>query len=327
MTAENTIRPRNKRTDTPSVMRFQKRDGEVLQAIYQYDGVLARRHLKEMFWPDKTGRAMEMRLSRLYHQAYLDWPSAEQRQTKPIPEPVCWLGWKGALWLAGERGTPVEQPKTINESQLRVLERRLREGEINWLREPRWSQLKHDLAIVDVRLAVEKAVKELPVLTLETWIPESVFHSQMDVVQFALQRPGGRVNMIQKGVRPDGYFEIVDQKRQQQSLPARARFLIEIDQATHDNPSFGREKVAPGLAYLRSQAYKVRFGDNAGRWLIITTGQTRLKNLITQTRQSVGPAANVFFFAVFDELDRANFLTSPIWWQAGKKEKVALLSK
>lgn len=307
-------------------MRFQKRDGEVLQAIYQYDGVLARRHLKEMFWPDKTWRAMEMRLSRLYHQGYLDCPNAVQQQTMPIPEPVCWLGWKGALWLAGERGTPVEQPKTINESQLRVLERRLREGDINWLREPRWSQLKHDLAIIDVRLAVEKAVKELPYLTLETWIPESVFHSQMDVVQYTLPGLDGRVRTIKKGVRPDGYFEIVDRKRQQQILPARARFLVEIDQATHDNPSFGREKVTPGLAYLRSQAYKVRFGDNAGRWLIITTGQTRLKNLITQTRQSVGLAANVFFFSVFDELDRGNVLTSPIWWQAGEKEKVPLLT-
>ena len=65
------------------------------QTIYANDGVLARRHLKALFWPEMTKQAMEQRLSTLYHNGYLNWPNLEQRRTKPIPEPVVWLGWRG----------------------------------------------------------------------------------------------------------------------------------------------------------------------------------------------------------------------------------------
>jgi hypothetical protein len=326
MTTDKTVRPRNSRVNYLSALRFQERDGAVLQAIYRYDGVLARRQLKEMFWPDKTWRAMEMRLSRLYQHSYLDWPNAKQRQTRPIPEPICWLGWEGVLWLAGEGGFQIEQPKSANETQLRLLERRLREVGIHWLREPRWSQLKHDLSIVDIRLAVEKAVRELPFLTLENWIPESVFHSHMDIVEYRMTGQDGHIRLIKKGVRPDGFFVIVDRRRLEQSLPARARFLLELDMATHDNPSFGREKVIPGLAYLKSAAYKARFGANAGRWLVVTTSQLRLKHLIKQTRVTGSKNTNVFLFSTFEKVASANTLLSPIWQQVGDKELISLVN-
>jgi len=54
-------------------MRFQDRDGAILQAIHENDGVLARRHLKALFWPKVTKQAMEQRLSLLYHNGYLNW--------------------------------------------------------------------------------------------------------------------------------------------------------------------------------------------------------------------------------------------------------------
>src|SRR5688572_479726 len=79
----------------PAAMRFQPRDGALLQALCSYDGVLARRHLKQLFWAQASVRAMEMRLSLLHRQGYVDWPSPEQRRLYAIPEPICWLGWKG----------------------------------------------------------------------------------------------------------------------------------------------------------------------------------------------------------------------------------------
>ena len=60
---------------------------------------------------------------------------------------------------------------------------------------------------------------------------------------------------------------------------------MEMDLATHDNPSFGIEKAAAGAAYIKSEKYKKRFGSNSGRWLVITTGVTRMKNLMNQTRE------------------------------------------
>ena len=165
-------------------MRFQVRDGNILLAIFYYDGVLAKRQIKSIFWPNKTSRAMEQRLTKLFRSGYIDWPSREQRKTKPIPEPICWLGWRGALNIAGEHGVKVKQPRSENENQLRIFQNRLRKHGIRWVREPRWSLLGHDVAVVDFRIMVEKAIMEIPYLTLETWIPESEFHSNTDVVSY-----------------------------------------------------------------------------------------------------------------------------------------------
>jgi hypothetical protein len=127
-----------------------------LQALHEHDGLLAKRHLKAMFWPEATWRAMEMRLSLLYHQGYLDWPTREQFRTKPIPEPICWLGWKGISWIAGGLAGDMVWNNPPGEAQLRKLAVRLRQYGIPWLREPRWSQLGHDLAVVDVWLTVKR---------------------------------------------------------------------------------------------------------------------------------------------------------------------------
>src|SRR5437868_295748 len=107
---------------TIPAMRLQPRDGALLQFIHAADGVVAKRQLKNEFWPAATTRAMEMRLSRLHCQEYIDWPTRAEWRTKPVPEPICWLGWKGALWVAGQRGLNVAGPTKPSETQLQRLE-------------------------------------------------------------------------------------------------------------------------------------------------------------------------------------------------------------
>jgi hypothetical protein len=63
-------------------------------------------------------------------------------------------------------------------------------------------------------------------------------------------------------VCPDAYFEIIDESRRMSGEPHIARFLLELDMSTHDNPSFGREKAAAGAAYIKSSKFRVRFGNN-----------------------------------------------------------------
>jgi len=315
--------PNHKQTPTTS-LRFQERDGEVLRAIYKYDGLLARRHIKSMFWPDASVRAMEMRLSALHHQSYLDWPTREQWRAKPIPEAVCWLGWKGVLWIADHQQLEVETPHPPNETQLRRLATRLREHGIRWLREPRWSQLAHDLAVVDFRLAVENAAGQTAFLILEEWIPEGTFHSQMDQVTYSVPDKQGNLHQEKRGVCPDGYFAIVDRRRQDQGLPARARLLLELDMATHDTGSFFQEKVVAGVAYMHSAAYEARFGHKSGRWLVITTGPLRMKHLMQQAQQVTGVNAQVFLFTTLELAKNVNVLTAPIWWQVGHEEPLPL---
>jgi len=308
-------------------MRYQERDAAILLAIYENDGILARRHLRALFWPQVSKQAMEGRLSTLYHNGYLNWPTLEQRRTKPIPEPVVWLGWRGALAVAGQLGVQVQPPKSDNENQLRSLEKNLRDQGVRWHREPRWIQLAHDLAVVDFKLALERSAHQQPEIKLDKWLPESVFRSNSDVVKFEIKGKDGKVRNAKKGVCPDAYFEIVDESRRARGEPHRARFLLELDRATHDNPSFGREKVLPGVAYIKSHAYKDRFGFNSGRWLIVTKGRRRVKNLMQQTKEKAGPSSAMFYFATLKKLTptSVNVLTTPIWQQPGIDKPIPLI--
>ena len=307
-------------------MRFQERDGAILWAIYEYDGVLARRHLKRMFWPDATLRALQKRLAKLVNNDYLARPTIHQRKTQPIPEPVYWLDWKGIIWVAGQNNVAVSPPANMGENQMRRLAKQLRDQGIRWVREPRWLQLAHDLAVVDFRLAVEKAVSELPTLSLEEWRHESEFRSVGETIEYKIRGEDGMVKQVKKRVYPDSYFVVVDKQRLAQGLLARARFLLELDNATHPNNRFGREKVAPGLAYIKSPEYKARFGDNSGRWLVVTTGRIRVRNLMRQTQQADRTGARIFLFTTFDQLKTGNILTEPVWWQVGREEPIPLLA-
>lgn len=306
-------------------MRFQQRDAEILQAIYTYDGVLARRHVKRIFWPQTSKQAMERRLSLLHKNGYLNLPNQEQRRIKPIPEPIVWLGWHGMVFLAGLYGEFIEPPANLGENQLRLLDRRLRSHGIRWQREPRWSQLAHDLAVIDIRLSIEEAIQKQPTLNLETWIPEGVFLSQMDVVTFSYKRKDGLVRKAKKGVRPDGYFAIIDSKRQAKGLPAKARFLLELDNSTHPHERFSRDKIAAGLAYIKSGAYKERFGYNSGTWLVVCKSLQRMTNLKRQAEKVVGSGEASICFTTIDLITSDSFLTAPIWHRCGDEFPKPLL--
>src|SRR5574341_213716 len=289
-------------------MRFQDRDGEILKAIYKYGGMLARRQLKAMFWLDTTMRAMNKRLTPLNRADYVCWPTDEQYRTKPIPEPVVWLGPKGILYVAGQEGNEIEEPANFGENQARQLEATLRNFGIRWLREPNWNQIPHDLKLVDLWLAVERATTDDTNFTLEYWIPEREFRSRPDKVQFTLKG-----KHLSRRIIPDGYFVIADEDRRARQETFRARFLLELDMATEDNPRFESEKIAAGAAYLQSTEYKERFGVTAGRWLIVTTGETRLRHLMERTAHSAGEAANLFFFTTLKQVLARDPLKSQIW--------------
>lgn len=321
------LKKNQKKKVDPVAMKFQQRDGVILQTIHEYDGVIARRHLRHIFWPGKSWRAMDYRLSKLFHNGYINRPSPTQRNLHPIPEPVVWLGWRGALFVAGSSGVVVHPPTGENENQIRSLQRRLRQEGFRWLREPRWSQLAHDLKVVDFRLVLLRSVEVIPQLTLGTWQNESYFRSNPDVITFQARGRDGSTRTRKKGVIPDGYFEIIDEKRRALGKVHKARFLLELDMATHDTPSFGVEKAVAGAAYIKSSLYKSRFGANAGRWLVVTTGEVRMKNLMKQTGERTGSDADLFFFTIYDELKNQNMLTEPLWWQVGGEVPLPLIKE
>lgn len=305
-------------------MRFQARDGAILSAIYHHDGILARRHLKARFWPNSTLRAVQKRLAKLVVNDFLARSTTAHRQLHPVPEPVYWLGWRGILWIAGQQNVTLKPLANAGENQLRKLAKDVRESGLHWLREPRWNQLAHDLAVIDFQLAVERDIEQLPQLGLETWQHEGIFRADGDVITYQFPDRTGQLRTLERRVYPDSYFAVVNHHRSTQGLLARARLLLELDNATHTNTRFGKEKVVPGLAYIRSTAYKARFGDNSGRWLVVTTGPTRMQHLMQQTQQVAGAGAGTFLFTTMTWLEDVNVLTDPVWHQVGKERPVAM---
>lgn len=306
-------------------LRFQTRDGQILQTIQVMGGEMAKRQLKALYWRTSSQRAMEKRLAKLKFYSYIDWPNLEQRRVNPNPEPVIWLDWRGVCYLASLAGIKVELPKKMNETGKRKLFKDLKDEGFTWLREPRWSQLYHDLTVIDIRLTFQHYCDQSDLILLEEWINENEFRSQMDVIEIRYTTRSGKTGFKKKGICPDGMMVIVDEKRHRLNQPFRARFLLEVDMATHANLNFGWEKSVAGSAYIKSEAYRERFGNNSGRWLVITTGETRLKNLMKQTRKMVEKDSDLFLFTTFQDFFSGNPLQEKIWNRCGLDTKVNLL--
>ncbi len=263
-------------------MRLTGRDSRILEAAHAFDGVLGDYQIRRLFFTGE--RQARGRLSLLFQHGYLSKPSRAQRAGLPCM--VYWLGKRGAAHVAGLHGQPRK--------------------EFRYRREPRWAQVTHDLAVNDFRLDVIEACEQSTDFSLEQWIPEGEFWAHPDRVEYR-QANGQKARRL---VRPDGYFVI----RQGNHT---SRLLLELDCATEDNPRFAREKVRPGVAYLRSDAYKQRFGFQSGRWLVVTTGERRLRNLKQQTELAAGKDAAVFWFTTASKVSAQSVLTAPIWQRGG----------
>ena len=114
-------------------------------------------------------------------------------------------------------------------------------------------------------------------------------------------------------MQPDGFFSLKTKKH-------RIRYLLEIDRSTEDNPRFLREKILPGLAYVKSRKYAERFGARSGRWLVVTTGKQRMENMLRQAR--IAKAEGLFYFTTYDQINPATLLSAPIWRRVDRKEKM-----
>lgn len=286
MAEENHRLPRYGRAQTPPPMRLMERDKRILEVIHAYDGLLSFSQIQRKFFTNKSQAELRMRL--LYQHRYVNRPTFEQRRR--VPEMIYWLDRNGAEVVASLNGTLLQ--------------------EFTWRKEPRWFQVEHDLAVNDFRLEIEAACRATPDVNLETWIPESEFWSHPDQITYNTSE-----NKMKRKIRPDGFFMLTTGEH-------RFRYLLEIDRSTEDNPRFLREKVLPGLAYLKSEAYADRFGHRSGRWLIVTTGERRLNNMLSQARR--GDTKGLFYFTTYDKLDGGPILSAPIWRRVDRPDLVPL---
>jgi hypothetical protein len=287
MTVSSERLPKYQRATNPPPMRLTPRDRHILEAIHAFDGMLGFSQIKRLFFTGKS--QTEERLKLLYQHSYLGRPDKDQRRR--LPEMIYWLDRRGAELVASLNGTTL--------------------GELGWRKEPRWFQVEHDLAVNDFRLDLMEGCKSNPDVSLESWIPESEFWAFPDTVTYSYSD-----HKMRRKIRPDGFFMLSTGKN-------RIRYLLEIDRSTEDYPRFLREKILPGLAYLNTQVYEDRFGHRSGRWLVVTTSEHRIANMLLQARRA--NTKGLFYFTTYDKVNPSTILLAPIWQRADRSDLVPLI--
>ncbi len=276
------IRPSN-----PQVIRLTERDERILETIHTFGGLMSLRQIDRLFFSGQGRSQSRTRLRMLFQNGYLNMPGPDHVHKIPQSETIYCLDTKGAEIVAGLQGEPFKTFK--------------------WRTKPRWSLISHDLKANDFRMMIMEACKFAPNLSLYRWIPESEFWAFSDTVTYQDRKGASRT----RKVRPDGFFTI---RRQAPHRPRKFEeftFLLEIDMSTEDNPRFAREKIRPGIAYLKSETYRERFGSRYGRWLVVTTGERRMTNMRSHAERA--GAAKFFYFTTFDKLTPQTILTEPVW--------------
>lgn len=270
-------------------VRLTDRDICIMETIHAFDGVLSQRQIDRLFFGGYGASTARHRLRLLCQHGYLKRPTSEQAHRVPRGETVYWLGRRGAQQVAGLVGEKLSTFK--------------------WCKQPRWSLIRHEVKAADVRIAILESCTANPRLTLTTWLPESSFRRDPDTIQYQ----SGRRWKCKRRIIPDGFFVINH----------TYAYLLEVDMGSEHHPRFGREKVLPGLAYLKSDAYRKRFGLRYGRWLVVTTGTSRMHTMRRQATRL--ESKKEFYFTTFDQLAAGHVFAAPIWWAAQSERPTALL--
>lgn len=282
---------------TVKSLRFQKRDGEILEAIYSYDGILADYQIKQLFFSPATMRAAQKRLEKLLDAGYIARPDRVHR-AQLEGYTVYWLAQAGVEYVASLLSVTV--------------------SELSWRRpQSRWSETKHDIAINDFRIAMTLACHNHPDLKLVEWIGSREFWADHDTITFSIRR-GTRVTKHERGIVPDGYF-VIKEPGQNPS-----RFLLEIDRGTHPHTRIIKAKLHAGLAYIASEAYRVRFDYNAGRWLMVVNSEERMRTMQDHARRELGDNAWAFYFTTQALALSHNPLTDAIWFKGAETAPTVL---
>jgi hypothetical protein len=285
-------------------MRLTERDRQVLETICAFDGMMSLKQIDRLFFSGQGRSQPRTRMRTLFANGYVQMPSPRTIHRVPLGETIYWLDQRGAEVVAARQGITL--------------------AELPWRRKPRWSWIEHDLAVNDFRLHIRQACHSATQLQLRPWVPETDFLANPDTVRFTDENKVSHTRQV----RPDGFF-LITHERADRPRPEGFAFLLEIDMATHSNPSFERNKVRAGLAYLASEAYERRFGLRYGRWLVVTTSEPRLEHLLGQTERAGGN--DLFYFSTYDKVAeaaarfRTGVLTDPVWLVAGSRTLTALI--
>lgn len=305
-------RPRFQRAKQPPAFRLTEDDINLIRQLGRH------RFLRSTHLAALAGRSLDRtndRLLRLFHAGYIDRPRAQldyypNRGSTPM---VYALGDKGAKLLSERDG--------------------LSFSNLEWSRKNREAGrpfIEHQLEIMDFYVGLQIAAAARDGVTiihpdeLVGTFPDQIFSSTNP---FALQtRVNHHGTMLNVGIVPDLVFGL--------RFPDNSRrcFMVEIDRGTMPitrsnlmQTSFDRKMRAYLSAYAARQ-HERHFGWKTFRVLTVTTDQNRIDSMreaLADLRVPHSPGANLFFFAIRDQLHHSDPLLHD--WKDGTGRNVSLI--
>ncbi len=286
--------PAHTRASHPPKMILTRRDVDILHAIHHYDGILSVDQIHRWFFGVK--RHAQQRISKLYHNRYLQKPSRQEQYR--VPEPVVRLDTRGAHQIAAHHDMAFK--------------------DFHWQNTFRWRRVAHDIGLNEFRHSLELAIQQQPVVGLDKTYGQNHLRQMLSSPVDFLDVQGQQQS---KHVWPDAYYALTI--RREAHAPT-SRLLVEYDNNTTDNTRFGRDKVSPGIHLILSALYRQQLGGNTGRFLVPTTvSDMRFENLRKSITQAGG--ARYFLLAKAHILTPANILTEAVWHLPHLDQPVSLL--
>ncbi|MGP8321432.1 MAG: replication-relaxation family protein [Methanosarcinaceae archaeon] len=278
---------RHKRSKTPSVLIIQKRDIEIIKAVFQYR-YLTRSQIQLLF-DMKSVTRVNIRLRKLYNNRFLD------RYYQPTL-----LGSSEAIYTIGSCGIQI-----VAESSGMALEELKRRRRIDKVAKNKF--INHNLAVNDFRINLMVDIKNHSGFNFIKWLD-----SRDCEFKFKYKQANKEVTT---SIKPDGYFEFIYQN-------CSYSFFVEIDLST-SNHSKLKSKFNNYLLFKNHNLFKQEFGKEIFYVLVITKNKSRTENLhriLNELR------TDMFWFSTVQNTPN-NILLGNIWKQSGRVESRAFFKQ
>lgn len=95
----------------PPAIRMTRRDRQILETIFAFDGMMSLKQIDRLFFSGTGGTWPRERLRALFDNGYLNMPDRDNMHRVPPGETIYFLGKKGAAIVAGlQGGLPKDLP-------------------------------------------------------------------------------------------------------------------------------------------------------------------------------------------------------------------------
>lgn len=267
---------------------------EILRCVARY-GVLTAAQIRALCFPNiqSDGSNVRSRLRDMVQQKLLNRTQMQVVQAgSPMSAPVYYSSALGIDTLVCE----------LNDESYRSVSTRA----------PQWQHLAHYVAISEVHVIADQAVRQQSYATLERWVNE------YDIINPQAQKPSEKFSLytlIREEPRlvcvPDAGF-VIGVPREGKIF--RKAFYLELERATSPTQRVAAEKSPGYFAMQQGLLHKKHFPDAMDQFTVLVTApDARWRDALRKSFASKEGAA-LYRFAATPELTPESFLFGNVWY-------------